>query len=550
MSSNPFRKKMPGTTDGLRTSSPKSSMRCDDHLGASDDRKNRPTRRVRVLSPPPLSPDASKWPHGGSQPPDSLSDDTFGFSNYHPTSDPFSGNLTDESDRDSTSTPAPAPAPAPSPQSHHGRSRATSNTTPANPFSKPFQHGEASDDLQKERKEEGEVLKAAHAGRRSLNVDAFRSLLMTGRIGDDAASVSTQRHGSSSDDKKSSTCHSVSLSNATPRTIHSGGDGRSEEDSYYYESQVEGDQEASNSLASSQQTNKDRKLAPRPPPPSSRHGKSLRQHESVPDHSRGADDTLADEVNARHQEVSALRRSLDDDAQLPSHRELGRGIPAELEEVEADADADADEPQPPAVRRDNPSKKSAPAPPPRRGHPRSDSRAADVEGSRQNCSAGEPTSRSESTRSSGSIPAPPPSRRPHTTPRQSSQRSASSVSLSKPANHAVSAYPLSSGNPLDSSSSKSPGPPAPASSPSHAPTPPPARQSSTRSREGPLVPPPPPPPRNRSGSGNNAAVSKKSSDASLAAQHAASMGKSAGILADLDALQKEVDALRGKMDEV
>ncbi|KAG6018158.1 hypothetical protein E4U43_007400 [Claviceps pusilla] len=550
MSSNPFRKKSPETTASLRASSPKPSLRYDDHLAASDDRKDKSTKRVRVLSPPPSSSDALRWSHDGSQPPGILSDDndTVGFSHYHPTSDPFGGTSTDESDRDSNITPPPVPPL----QNNHGQERVRSHTTPVNPFSKTLQHAQGSVEPQTERnEEESEVPRAARAGRRSLNVDAFRSLLMTGRVGHDAASAPTQRHESTAEDKKSSTCPPVLPSNATPRTIQHNGDDSSQVSSY--ESQVEGDEESSNS-ASLHQTNKDRdrKLPPRPPPPpSSRHGKSLRQHGPFPDLSRGVDD-------------------VDDDAQLAMNRELDGGIPVE---VEMEVNESQPQVESAAVRRDNTSKKSAPAPPPRRGHPRSDSQVADVEGFRQTCSAaGEPVSRSASTRLSGPVPAPPPSRRPHSARGPSSQLSGSNVSSPKTTarapimsmDHAVPASSPPSENPLDGNPPCSP-PPHPLPPP-----PPPARQfstrrppslnnmdaptrrisSETRSREIPLVPPPPPPPRNRSGSGNNtaAALSKKSSEANLPAQHTADEGKSAGILADLDALQREVDALRGKMD--
>ncbi|KAG6011033.1 hypothetical protein E4U21_000064 [Claviceps maximensis] len=584
MSSNPFRKKTAAATGSFRTSSPKSSMCCDDHLAASDDMEKKPFKRVRVLSPPPLSPDDLKWNMDESHPLGSLSDDTPDVSNYYPTSDPFSGTSTDESDCDSVITLASVPPP----QNHDARDRATRNTTPANPFTKTLQHVEASDKLQSERKEEGAVLKAAHAGgRRPLNVDAFRSLLMTGRVDDDATSMPIQRHESTAE-KKSSTYLPGSLSNATPRTIHNADDDSDDSDDSSQDScdevLVKRDQEASIPVSSQQQINKDRKLPPRPPPPSSRHGKSIRQHESVPHLSRGAgDDVLTQALGARHQTLSSQRRSLDAGAQLATHGEL-EALPPQVESV---------------VRRDNTSKKSAPAPPPppRRGLPRPENtKVADIEGLRPTFPSAEPVFRSEGARPSGSVPAPPPSRRPHTAPRQSSQLSTSSMSslkttarTSRYSDDAVPAYssPPSETPPLDSYSSKSSMPPVPPrpsfsqlvpprpsfSQPVPLPPPPPpppaARQSSTRrppnlhtiesshrhiapetrSRgEGSsVVPPPPPPPRNRSTSGNNATFLKKS-EANLPARHQPARDNSAGILADLDALQREVDALIGRIE--
>jgi hypothetical protein len=57
-----------------------------------------------------------------------------------------------------------------------------------------------------------------------------------------------------------------------------------------------------------------------------------------------------------------------------------------------------------------------------------------------------------------------------------------------------------------------------------------------------MQPPPPPPPRNRGSSPNTDGSRKASGEA-----HGAGSGNSADILADLDALRREVDALRGQM---
>ncbi|KAG6284950.1 hypothetical protein E4U09_007543 [Claviceps aff. purpurea] len=570
MSSNPFRKKTPATLDTSRTSS-KSSMRCDDP-GASGDSKdnknnkeNKPVRRVRVLSPPPLSPDASVWSLDGAQPPGSHSDDTLRFSDLDPASDPFGGtSSTDESDRDRDGTMT---------QSYHlVQEKAAVVTTPANPFSNPSSHVQGPGDLQTERREEGEVLKAAAAGKKALNVDAFRSLLMTGRVGD-------EQHHEPTAKQTLSTVQPVSPLNATANIANNLDDDSSV--SSTSESQVEqGEEQAVSSLTSPQDPPKERKLALRPPPPSSRHGKSLKQHEPDPGTRLDEENASQGAVSARPQAVSPLRGSLDDDIQpFVTYRELDT-VSTEAEVNEA-SQPQADS----TARRQNTTKKPAPAPPPppRRGHSRSDTKVPPPAHSPScahrpsSAAAGDPASRPETTKPSGPVPTPPPSRRPHTASRQTSQLSASAPGVSSPTSaRGDHAEPASSSHWPDLSaenhhSSKS----------SAAPPPPPARQSSTRRpsslhsttegqprrvssasesrlRDGPgvLVPPPLPPPRNRSGSGHGA---KRASEVASPVEGPGlgtgtgtgtgkENGKGADILADLDALQREVDALRGTMN--
>ncbi|KAG5921914.1 hypothetical protein E4U61_006034 [Claviceps capensis] len=580
MSSNPFRKKTPATLDTSRTSS-KSSMRCDDP-GASGDSKdnrnnknnkdNKPVRRVRVLSPPPLSPDASVWSLDGAQPPVSHSDDTLRFSDLDPASDPFGGtSSTDESDRDRDGTMT---------QSYHlVQEKAAFVTTPANPFSKPSPHVQGSGDLQTERREEGEVLKAAAAGKKALNVDAFRSLLMTGRLGD-------EQHHEPTAKQTSLTVQPVSPLNETANIANDLDDDSSV--SSTSESQVEqGEVQEVSSLTSPQDPPKERKLALRPPPPSSRHGKSLKQHEPGPGTRLDEENASQGAVSARPQAVSPLRHSLDGDIQpFVTYREL------DTVSTEAEVNEGSQPQANSTARRQNTTKKPAPAPPPppRRGHSRSDTKlpppahspscahrpSSSSAAAAAAAAAGDPASRPETTKPSGPVPTPPPSRRPHTASRQTSQLSASTPGVSSPTsargNHAESTSPspwpdLSAENHHNSKS--------------FAPPPPPARQSSTRrpsslhsttegqprrvssasenrSRDGPGVfVPPPPPPRHRSGSGHGA---KRASEVASPVEGPGvgtrtgtgnggkGNGKGADILADLDALQREVDALRETMN--
>ncbi|KAG5952481.1 hypothetical protein E4U58_000768 [Claviceps cyperi] len=547
MSSNPFRKKTLATLDTSRTSS-KSSIRCDDPGASGNSKDNKLVRRVRVLSPPPLSPDASVWSLDGAQPPGSHSDDTLRFSDLDPASDPFGGTSSaDESDRDRDGTMT---------QSYHlVQQNAAVVMTPANPFSKSSLHVQGPEDLQTEGRKEGEVLKAATAGKKALNVDAFRSLLMTGRVGDG------QHH--------EPTPQPVPSLNPTVNIANDLDDDSSV--SSTSESRVEqGEEPAISSLASPQDPPKERKLTLRPPPPSSRHGKSLKQHEPGPGSRLDEENSSQGAVSAGPQAMSPLRGILDDDVQpFATYRELDT-VSTEAEVNEA-SQPQADS----TARRQNTTKKSAPAPPPRRGHSRSDTklplpaRSPSCAHRPSSAAAAGPASRPETTKPSGPVPIPPPSRRPHTASRQTSQLSASARSPTV-TDHAepASSSPLPDLSAENHHSSKSSAPPPP----------PPARQSSTRrpsslhsttegqprrvssasesrSRDAPgvLVPPPLPPPRNRSGGGHGA---KRASEVAspveggpgLGTGNGKGNGKGADILADLDALQREVDALRGKMN--
>ncbi|KAK2591609.1 hypothetical protein QQS21_010706 [Conoideocrella luteorostrata] len=553
MSSNPFRKKAPGTLDTARTGSPKSSLRSEDPVAASD-RKSKPVKKVRVLSPPPLSPDSPEWKFDGSQPPARLSDDSFNFANYHLSFDPFNGaSSASESDRDSTATPPPVMSSLP-PQHQYQQSQdgVSANHIPANPFSKTLQDIEGFEELQKERKEEGEALKAANAGRKSLNVDSFGRLLMTGSVGDKATPVNT-----TDDDTLA-----MKSSSAVPAPQRSrnfqGGYHQSSTDSSDSDEEEEGEEEdgdTSNAVAP-RQPNKDKKAPP--PPPSSRHGKSLSQHIKLKE-VLGDNDDVGHGLSIKSLSASQRRSAEeekeeedeeednDDEGESLSNRETGR-VPAGEAEEEIEPQLNS------ALNRTNTSRKPAPAPPPPRGHTRSDSKVVDGDGPRRTSTEKAPT-RSDSTRSSGHTPAPPPPRRPHTAPRQTSQISTPSVSPPGTAQATILTDQLdynnsSSADALPHTLNKSSAPP-----------PPPARHSSVRrppsinnveatsrrisaenrSREG-LPPPPPPPPRHRSGSGNNVASLAKPPEGYIKAES----GKSADILADLDALQREVDALRGK----
>ncbi|KAK0649465.1 hypothetical protein B0T16DRAFT_428218 [Cercophora newfieldiana] len=202
-------------------------------------------------------------------------------------------------------------------------------------------------------------------------------------------------------------------------------------------------------------------------------------------------------------------------------------------------------------------------------------------------------SRSSSLRVSIHAPAPPPPRRPaHNARPSSSEKSPSEVPEFSPIPAGVTAAVISSNNQTPSPHTETPSSitePSASPPPLHhggvhpklfPPPPPPARNASTRSKRPPSVssldatsrrvgtplPPPPPPPRQRGSSkgsvdGSGLAARKTSIDGvriseeklveepALVAVPVEKISAAPGILADLTALQREVDALRGKVEK-
>ncbi|TWU75908.1 hypothetical protein ED733_006048 [Metarhizium rileyi] len=508
MSSNPFRKKALGTIDTARAGSPKSSLRSLD--GHTADRKNKLVKKVRVLSPPPLSPDSPERPSEVPQPPVPLSSDAYSHANHHPGFDPFNGASTDESDGESIAVPPPDGYQPQLQQQQVGRLDAR-----ANPFSKTLQDIEVPKDLEWQRKEEGEVLKAANEGRKSLNVDSFKRLLMTGNAGYDASSASTERE----EEVSMATAPSTAQADASEgNLVHSGS---YEDSSDEATAESEDERRPAPYAAPSQPVSREKKAPP--PPPSSRHGKSLKQ--------RGSKDTKDD----GHATTAPARRSTDGNDELRLDMDA-----ANVAGGEADSGPPAN-----SVPSSPNTKKSAPTPPPPRGHARTDSRSHESEASQRTSSDGVPA-RSDSTRSTGPAPAPPPPRRPHLAPKQTSPSSPGSPSSNTPTS-------TDQDHQDTSRSSHEAPPPSKHSRTASPPPPPPARQPSTRrtpsvtsidapSRRVSSEKKPRPPPSRHHRSSPRADGRKGSAET-----HTANPGKSAGILADLDALQREVDALRGQM---
>ncbi|PNY24871.1 Uncharacterized protein TCAP_05189 [Tolypocladium capitatum] len=550
MSSNPFRKKALGAIDTARAQSPaKSSLRSNSPLAgdydddADNPRRPKPVKKVRVLSPPPLSPDSPEWP---SPPPGANYGYGYSYASQIPQerhADPFNGAAVGQM------------------------------PPPANPFSKTLQDLESSNELESQRRNEGEALKKANAARQSLNVDSFRRLLMTGKA-TDAEPVPTQQDPRARADS--------ATSSKSPAT-DSSRVGRAEEESDSPESSDtdddcdDEDALVSKSKPSQQQRTGKEKKAP-PPPPSSRHGKSLRD---------GQDDTDLPKLSSPREvnkplPPSPIRMSMDDDSESPFDRESAGKVPEPEPAGPESHSAPAARPSSSS----SSSRKSAPAPPPRRGHSRTESKSqvsvilspneqqqtptkARGDETSVRTSTDEAPSRSDGARQTGHAPAPPPPRRPYAAPRQTSHASSLSISSSQ-----VPQTPSSSSTyQHESDHDRSTLPDPSAASPgydvatmsnaklSSPPPPPPARNPSVRrppsissvegiswrvSGEGRSARDsiPPPPPRRQRGSSSPSSVDVP--PPSLRGAAPPDAGKGVDILADLDALQREVDALRGK----
>lgn len=555
MSSNPFRKKTLEAIDTTRAQSPvKSSLRSDSPLGGDGAMLGKPrtVKKVRVLSPPPLSPDSPEWPANVSRSAyaDSLYRDPFGV-----------GWSTDESGPDTAAITQPPPAvPAAVP---------TGNVVlPANPFSKTLQAPEDTNDLENQRKSEGAALKAGNMARQSLNVDSFKRLLLTGKVGDteallatDSPAINDYTTGGDEEEDMSSTSKTSSaddLDNHTELVSATSTDGHSGKG----------------------------KKAP-PPPPSSRHGKSLRDGGAL---RLG----LPTDVN-KPLPPSPVRTSTDDGPESPFDRESAGKVPEQPPEPEPGPEAGAAQPPRDAAMPPSSGKKSAPAPPPRRGHARGESRghlsAAESTPSRRRgdeVPIGTPTdetpARADEPRHAGHAPTPPPPRRPHVAPRQVTPTS-SQVPSVPPSPTPQSDIDRSGPSDLSAALAQHEAHLEGARLASLPPRPPTRNPSvkrpasvvsveglsrrvsaESKARDG-LARPPPPPPRQRGSSsgsldalprrmgaeahsalGQKLRVSSSGGTAKLGEEQAApESGKGDDILADLDELQREVDALRGQI---
>lgn len=573
LSTNPFRKKGPASVATQpaipQATSPAAFLESITSTPESEDpREGRPiktkvVKRVRVQSPPPLSPDS---PIEAPDRSDDSSDDD---------SDPFEQRFPEHPDRISQ-LPEAAPLVA-------------ANQGPTNPFNKVLSLQEIEHDK--------EIATTASApGKAALDVNAFQRLLLTGQSGQQNATPAAkvgprpqplgQLGGDNSTETSSISKQSISdnandtpspaaVLDSTPRTSHEVTDHETEETK-------------TGLLVQNATAPPTQKRAP--PPPSSRHGKVIKPQPTEALNVDGPPSSSPALTSPTSREPSDVNKPLppaprapgtDDEAEDIFSREAAGKVP-ENDEVHPS-------PGPPTPSGSIGGKRPTPAPPPRRGHAKSESRSMTSQSTlaptvhdddpQPRSSVESQHSRPESIMNK-QAPAPPPPRRPGIG-RPSSlygfpTSASTSPSLVEPEASPLGMSTAQANTSVDSfADDQIPG--------QHriAPPPPPARNPSTRranprnpdaSRRAPsgkenqnFMPPPPPPPRQRGSSKGSmdapgpisrtsldgakplSPLGAESRDLGLSAEPSSyTEGKGADILADLDALQREVDALRGK----
>ncbi|KAF4974276.1 hypothetical protein FZEAL_8798 [Fusarium zealandicum] len=608
-SSNPFRKRTatePTTTppatvrfpalesiETAPTPPPPTSFQQADTSTA--DSKSKTTKKVRVLSPPPLSPDSPRWL--ASTP--SFAEHAAG---QQQEIDPFDAISADDSDREIVSATA------------HNQPRVGTQVS-GNPFSKTLrdvESPEAEEKLEMERKEEGNALKAANTARKSLDVSSFKRLLMTGTSGSDKPSTPSRNRQSMPPPARtindSSSVSLASTQDSSKGALTPGSEQQEVSLMTQEASDTPEDDLGPGDLSDSSTSIHMGKGKKPPPPPSSRHGKSIKL-DLVGGQAPEALATMSPSDMNKPLPPAPARMSFEDGSESPFDREAAGKIP------EVEASMDSEPPNPPGS-----SRKAVPAPPPRRGHARGESkvnatgnsglgqqglRLHDDENLSRSSSL---RSRPEHTRHDSHGPAPPPPpRRSHQNSRQSSQippsvaaSFGSNLSQSPAASSGLDVSRISTPTPhapsLEQTAHRDaqPGGHQPGPAKTWAPPPPPARNTSVRRpaslrsvesasrrvsfeakpHSGSAPPPPPPPPRRQRGSSRGSIdgpPGRTSIDGVAGAESsplteeecddkattvtggpasprsAKDAGKSTNILADLDALQREVDALRGKM---
>ncbi|KAM0235459.1 hypothetical protein ACHAPO_005747 [Fusarium lateritium] len=528
------------------------------------DHNSKVTKKVRVLSPPPLSPDPPEWAYTSP----TLAQYAV---NQQSENDPFDATSTDDSDLETVAAAA-------------RRQALTGGQGAGNPFSKATRDLDspiAEQKLEQERKEEGYALKVANKAKHSLDVNSFKRLLMTGNSESDKAlglAENDTRDQLSAPRRSSHEAREASLISRDPSDIP--------------EDEI-GQESVSDSSASARVDSKSSKKPP--PPPSSRHGKSIKLNLVGNQTPPEALATLSPSEINKPLPPAPIRKSLDEEGESPFDREAAGKVSG------TDADTGVTSPG-----RSGGERKAVPAPPPRRGHARAESKANTAQ---HHIQKDENLSRTSSMRSrpghkrqnSQAGAPPPPPRRSHVS-KHSTQlptgtnssfadlsQSSSSPAPSLDVDLSTTSTPsqLRQGSTLDLTSPRDGQHPTPKSS---APPPPPARNTSVRrpasirsvesssrrvsfeAKPYNQMAPPPPPRRQRGsskgsidgprrtsldsvGRAESIQVPEEEHDAvpeMIGSGHTSPKatnepGKSFDILADLDALQREVDALRGKL---
>ncbi|KAI5467973.1 hypothetical protein BGZ63DRAFT_399507 [Mariannaea sp. PMI_226] len=542
-------------------------------LGASiSNPSSKVIKKVRVLSPPPLSPDSPDWRFTAPPLAPGLLDPT-------KENDPFDAESPADSDREIMPSATPPPP-------------KDSRNIPANPFSKTLHDMETAtpdQKLAKERADEGVALKVANKSRRSLDVNSFKRLLMTGNLGANASSAKTPTLETTRTDANSS---SVSFSSSSYGDINSVQMTTQEVSLISREtSDTPDDYLDQGSLSDSSASFHMSQGKKPPPPPSSRHGKSIKLE------LKGASDSTP---------ILSPKSASDVNKPLPPapRRSMENDFRSQFEGEPVDKVSEADSLHGSLQSPLSSAKKAGPAPPPRRGHSRGESRSYATNNLKDISKPyGEQVpSRSSSIRSRternrhdpyGSIPPPPPPRSHgnsrHSTvlpPEVSPSSNTGTIPISTSPEILTDTETPTGSRPMPSSELTSPRNLQASASRMAAPPPPPTRNTSvrrpasirsvdgssrrtsaeTKTHTG--MAPPPPPRRQRGSSQNSmdAPYSRRSLDGAskseqmlvgegggrvdmdpTSSQSATREGNGVDILADLTALQREVDALRGKL---
>ena len=505
--------------------------------------QTKPVKKVRVQSPPPSSPEADSIPQSLPSPIPRPGD----FPSTD--NDPFENATTDSSEDSGDETET-----------------LKSTSVPPNPFQKTLATLERTDGGESSNTPvHATTLGGTSVGKASLDVEAFKRLLMTGSA--DAAApasslappinigqVALNDGGSSTDASSSASRQSIfepiqEIHPESPRTSHEVSDPDDERRRF-----------ATDGLVSSERR--------KPPPPSSRHGKLIKvelKDDAVP---RVDTSLLPGWKGPQQSSMSPLSTQ-----SVRSSTDLNKPLPAAPTRASHESDREsifdreaAGKTPEPAFPSSTQTRKAPPAPPLTRRHSQlvSESKATRPASVRLSTNA-EEGSRSSSyehilSQSTAKAPPPPPTRRP-----ASIRNLSQTDSLPSPGTSQEQQRPRSKSG--------------------SAPTPPPARMASTRQSSRPpsvismdltgkrgSAPPPPPPPRQQassrtsmegpvlsSGSSRRASSdyyrrsidsTREESFAPQANHGVLSEGNSGAndILADLTALQREVDALRGQYE--
>lgn len=543
--------------------------------------KPKPVKKVRVQSPPPSSPESAGAEHTYPKyplPPRDEDDETSA------EEDDINGESEDPFMNEEPPLPAAALAGVGAERIEPLQVQQTQGPAytgrgpPPNPFQKTLE------DMERDAKDGGQVSAdpASPAGKAGMDVEAFKRLLLTGQGPAPSPGGETGSLAETSSTSRQSIFETTNpipqLQQETPRTSH----------------ETEPDDDDKRNLINSQsapapQRNSSRRKKP-PPPPATRHGKLIKMELKDQSRSTGLEGRPSIGFAATGPSPASPPRDVNKPLPPPPEDDAVRNsifdkeAAGKIPEVDIDPEADVvPSPRPPTppnashssstpMQSPPPSTLRKPMPPPRRaGHGRTDSKPQaelpDEATTPPRSSLESQRSRSSSIRLNIAAPTPPPPRRAAGGHRQSpSVSSPASVSGTSPSFP----FPTSPGE-----SDEATGPAATSSTRVSPPVPPPQRNpslrkggagaaTSNRKGHGGTVPPPPPP-RARGGSKGStdgglirtrSVESARPGVTSVAEESelvegvdtAASDDAVRAMLADLDALQREVDAARARAE--